>query len=58
MKRIAVYARVSTDHDDQKNSIENQKLYFDQRIRENKDWKLYKIYADEGISGTSLRHRE
>ena len=58
MKRIAVYARVSTDHEDQKNSIENQKIYFEQRIRENKDWKLYKIYADEGISGTSLRHRE
>ena len=58
MKRIAVYARVSTDHEDQKNSIENQKQYFEQRIRENKDWKLYKIYADEGISGTSLRHRE
>ena len=58
MKRIAVYARVSTHHEDQKNSIENQKIYFDQRIRENKDWKLYKIYADEGISGTSLRHRE
>ena len=58
MKRIAVYARVSTDHEDQKNSIENQKIYFEQRIRENKDWKLFKIYADEGISGTSLKNRE
>ena len=48
MKKVAVYARVSTDHEDQRNSIENQKLYFEEYI----------IYADEGISGTSLKHRD
>ena len=58
MKKVAVYARVSTNSDDQKNSIENQKEYFEEKIKKNKEWKLYKIYADEGISGTSLKHRE
>ena len=58
MKRVAVYARVSTDHEDQKNSVENQELYFKDYIAKENDWELYKMYADEGISGTSLKKRE
>ena len=58
MKKIAVYARVSTDHEDQKNSVENQELYFKDYISKEDGWQLYKMYADEGISGTSLKHRE
>lgn len=58
MKRVAVYARVSTDHEDQKNSVENQELYFKEYIAKEDGWQLYKMYADEGISGTSLKHRE
>ena len=58
MKRIAVYARVSTDHEDQKNSVENQELYFKDYIAKEEEWELYKMYADEGISGTSLKRRE
>ena len=56
-KKIAVYARVSTDHEDQKDSIENQQTYFQNSINLHPNWELYKIYADEGISGTSLKHR-
>ena len=56
-KKIAVYARVSTDHEDQKDSIQNQQIYFQNSINLHPNWELYKIYADEGISGTSLKHR-
>lgn len=58
MKRVVAYCRVSTDHEDQKNSLENQKLFFEQYVAQHKDWKLVKIYADEGISGTSLKKRK
>lgn len=57
MKRVVAYCRVSTDHDDQKNSLENQRLYFEDFVKQHKDWKLIEIYADEGISGTSLKKR-
>lgn len=58
MLRVAPYCRVSTDKDDQANSFESQKLYFEEKIRENPDWELVKIYADEGISGTSTAKRK
>lgn len=58
MKRVAVYARVSTDHEDQKNSVENQEMYFMDYIEKQEGWELYKMYADEGISGTSLKKRD
>ena len=57
MKRVVAYCRVSTDHDDQKNSLENQRAYFEEYVSKEKDWKLIEIYADEGISGTSLKKR-
>ena len=57
MKKVVAYCRVSTDSDDQKNSLENQRLFFEDYIKNNKGMKLTKIYADEGISGTSLRNR-
>ena len=58
MKRVVAYCRVSTDHEDQKNSLENQRLYFEEYVKQHKDWKLVGIYADEGISGTSLKKRD
>lgn len=58
MKRVVVYCRVSTDHEDQKNSLENQRLYFEEYVKQHKDWKLVEIYADEGISGTSLKKEQ
>lgn len=57
MIKVASYCRVSTDKDDQVNSFETQKAYFREYIRQNPDWVLYEIYADEGISGTSTKKR-
>lgn len=57
-KRVAVYARVSTDDIRQTSSYELQKNHYMDIIRRHEGWKLIEIYADEGISGTSLRHRD
>lgn len=57
MKRIAVYCRVSTEKEDQKNSFDNQIQYFQAYITEKKEWQLYRIYADEGVSGTNTKKR-
>ena len=57
-KRVAAYARVSTDSDEQMGSVEAQKDYFQKLITERPGWVLVEIYADEGISGTSLNRRE
>lgn len=57
MQKIAVYCRVSTEKEDQINSLENQKNYFCDYIRRNPNWELYEIYADEGITGTSTKRR-
>ena len=56
--RVAAYCRVSTDDDDQKNSLENQKLYFSEYIEKNPSWELVKVYADEGLSGTTTAKRK
>ncbi|MCI8465062.1 MAG: recombinase family protein [Lachnospiraceae bacterium] len=57
-KRVAAYCRVSTDKEDQANSLESQQRYFRQYIENNPDWELSEIFADEGISGTSTRKRK
>ena len=57
-KRVAVYARVSTDDLNQTSSYELQKNYYQDMVNRNSQWKLVDIYADEGISGTSLNHRD
>ncbi len=57
MKRAVAYARVSTDKEDQLNSLETQKEYFDDYANE-KGMELVNIYADEGISGTKLKNRK
>lgn len=54
---VAAYARVSTDHEDQRNSFEAQKEYFENCIKEHKNWRFCGVYADEGISGTSTKKR-
>lgn len=56
--RVAAYCRVSSDKDDQINSFANQRQYFNEYILSRPDWDLVKIYADEGISGTSTRKRQ
>lgn len=57
-QRVAAYCRVSTDSEEQLNSYEAQKLYYTQKIEENPDWELAGIFADKGLSGTSLKKRE
>ena len=58
VKRVGVYARVSTDDPRQTSSYELQKNYYNDLVSRRPDWNLVDIYADEGISGTSLAHRD
>lgn len=57
-KRVAVYARVSTDDPRQTSSYELQKNHYQDVVAHHPGWNLINIYADEGISGTSLQHRD
>lgn len=57
MIQVASYCRVSTDRDDQTNSFEAQQRYFKAYIERQPDWKLYRVYADAGITGTSTKKR-
>lgn len=53
---VSSYCRVSTDSDDQNNSFENQKSYFEREI-EKHGHKLYRVYADRGLTGTKMNNR-
>ena len=55
--RVAAYARVSTEKDDQANSLASQKTYFANYISNQSNMELSKVYYDEGISGTQTRKR-
>ena len=57
-KRVAVYVRVSTDDPYQTSSFELQKNHYQDVVNRHPNWTLTEIYADEGISGTSLNHRD
>lgn len=57
MARIAAYCRVSTEKEDQLNSLETQKEFFAEYVQRTGD-KLVRVYADEGISGTKLKRRK
>ena len=56
-QRVAAYCRVSTDSEEQLNSYDAQKAYYTQKIGENPDWEMAGIFADRGITGTSLKKR-
>lgn len=56
--RVAPYCRVSTNSEDQLKSYEVQIQAYKEMVENHQDWDLVDIYADEGISGTSLRHRD
>ena len=55
---VGIYVRVSTDDVRQTTSFELQKKYYEDFVIKHPKWKLVKIYADEGISGTSVKHRD
>ena len=57
-RKVAIYARVSTEHESQINALANQIQYYDEIIEKHKDWKLYERYVDEGITGTSINKRK
>ena len=57
-KRVAAYARVSTDEEEQLTSYEAQVDYYTRYIQANPDWELVEVYADEGISGTNTKKRK
>lgn len=56
--RVTFYARVSSESDEQLNSLGNQICYYEDFIRKNPAWTFVPGYIDEGISGASTRHRE
>ena len=57
-RRVAAYARVSTEMDEQTNSYEAQVDYYTKYITANPEWELVKVYTDKGISGTSTKNRD
>ena len=56
--RVTFYARVSTDKDEQLNSLENQVQYYTELIQSKPQWTYVPGYIDEGISGTSTKKRD
>ena len=58
MLRVAAYARVSTDKEDQINSLTNQREYFESYIKSKDDWEFVEVYFDEGITGTQTKKRK
>ena len=58
IRKVAIYARVSTEHEAQLSALENQVQYYDDLINRHPDWVLYRRYIDEGITGTSIAKRK
>ena len=57
-RRVAGYARVSTDSEEQLTSYEAQVSYYTDYIKKRADWEFVNVYTDEGISATNTRHRD
>lgn len=56
--RVAAYARVSTELEEQQNSYKAQVNHYTQYIQSNPNWEFVGVFADEGISGTSMKKRD
>ena len=56
-RRVAIYARVSTEHEAQISALGNQIQYYDEKLKQHPDWTLVERYIDEGITGTSIHKR-
>ena len=56
--RVAAYARVSTDQDEQESSYEAQVDYYTKYINSNPNWEFCGVFADRGITGTNTKYRE
>ena len=57
-RRVAGYARVSTDSDEQFTSYEAQIDYYTNYIKSLEEWEFVEVYTDEGVTGTNTKHRE
>ena len=57
-RRVAAYARVSTDSEEQLTSYEAQVDYYTQYIQNNPEWQFVKVFTDAGISATNTKHRD
>jgi DNA invertase Pin-like site-specific DNA recombinase len=58
LKRVAAYARVSTDDEEQRTSYEAQVDFYTKHIQANPAWEFVEVYTDEGISGTGTKNRK
>lgn len=56
-RKVAAYARVSTDETDQLNSYQVQIKEFTERIKNNPEWEFAGMFSDEGITGTNMKKR-
>lgn len=56
--RVAIYARVSTEHEAQISALENQIQYYDNILKAHPNWVLHERYIDKGITGTSILKRD
>ena len=57
-RKVAIYARVSTEHEAQLSALDNQVQYYDDILDKHPNWILYDRYIDEGITGTSIKKRK
>ena len=57
-RRVAAYARVSTDSEEQQTSYEAQVDYYTHYIQSKAEWEFVGVYTDEGISATNTKHRD
>lgn len=57
-RKVAAYARVSTDSEEQLTSYEAQIDYYTKYINQNREWQFVKVYTDEGITATNTKRRD
>ena len=57
IRKVAIYARVSTEHEAQLSALESQIEYHDMLLENHNDWRLYKRCIDEGLSATSIKKK-
>lgn len=56
-RKAVIYARVSTEHEAQLSALENQKDWYKPILAQHPEWKVIRMYVDEGITGTSAKKR-
>ena len=57
-RKAAIYARVSTEHEEQLSALENQKDWYKPILAQHPEWDIVEMYVDEGITGTSAKKRK